>query len=143
MRSIVTQNGYIEQAQCKRNYLNNVQVNTITDAYYMIDEGDESQTLTKAGLYQLEYDCLGEDRKYLPPWLKMLTVMLILVLQVLVIVYITIIGGQFTTTELQEWMCYFLMAVAIFGLLLEPLRACLIAVFMRNLHKKLWPKVTS
>lgn len=139
-RNIVTQIGYIERAQQKRHYLNSIQVNTITDSYFMIDDGDESKTMTKAGLYQLEHDCLGECRKYMPPWLKMLTVILMLLLQLLVIVYITIIGGQFTTTELQEWMCYFLLAVAMFGLLLEPLRACLIAVFMRNLQQTLWPK---
>lgn len=127
---MATQMGYIERAKHKREYFNTVEINNIIDSYFMLDEGDDSQTLTKAGLYQLEHDCIGEDQKPLPPWVKTLTVTLMLIALVLIVVYITVIGGQFSTTELQEWMCYFLLAVAMFGLVLEQFRAYAVSVYV-------------
>ncbi|XP_053372878.1 uncharacterized protein LOC123561647 [Mercenaria mercenaria] len=140
MRNMVTQMGYIERAKTKREYFSSIQISNIIDSYFMIDEGDDSKTLTKAGLYQLEHDCTGEDRKPLGSWVKTVAVMFMLLLQIFIVVYITMIGGQFSTTELQEWMCYYLLAVAVFGFVLEPFRACIVAFYMRKLQQKMWPK---
>lgn len=139
MRNMVTQIGYIERAKSKRDYISSIQINNIIDSYFMLDEGDDSKTLTKSGLYQLEYDFTGENKKPLGPWVKVVLLMMMLLLLIFIVVYITMIGGQFTTTELQEWMCYFLLAVGVFGLVFEPIRAYTVALYVRRLHQKMWP----
>lgn len=139
MRHFATQIAYIERSKSKREHICAAQINNMVDSYYMIEEGDDSQILTEPGLYQLEHDCVGESKKPLPPLVKSVTIVVMAVLFFLIVLYTTLIGGQFTTIDLQEWMCYYLMAIGIYGMLCEPLRACFLGWYMDRYNKQICP----
>ncbi|XP_052285218.1 uncharacterized protein LOC127881401 isoform X50 [Dreissena polymorpha] len=138
MHSVATQGCYIQRRLEELNYIHQVHISNIMDSYYMLEEGDDSQTLTRAGLYQLEHDCTGEARKPLRGFVKSLILLLLFAWIVLCTVYVTVIGAQLGDKELQEWMCYFLASLLEFALVLEPLRAVLVSLYVKSLHWKLW-----
>lgn len=125
-----TQRKHIQHSREKIDHTMTVHRYNVVDSYYMIEEGDDSQVLTKAGLYQLEHDCMGESRKPVPVCVKTLLLFVMKLIIVLSMLYVTLVGGQLMTVQLQEWVCYYLASVALFGLVLEPVRAAIVGWFV-------------
>lgn len=125
-----TQRRHIKRSREKIDHCVTVHRHNVVDFYYMIEEGDDSQVLTKSGLYQLEHDCMGESRKPVPVCVKSLLLFVMKLIIVLSMLYVTLVGGQLTTVQLQEWVCYYLASVALFGLVLEPIRAAIVGWFV-------------
>jgi len=130
LRDRSMQRKYLERSRRKLDYIVSVHSYNVIDSFYMIEEGDDSHILTKAGLYQLEYDCMNESEKPIPYCVKTFSLYLMKLVIVLSMVYVTLIGGQLSTIQIQEWVCYYLGSLAMFGFVLEPIRAVIIAWLM-------------
>ncbi|KAL4228755.1 hypothetical protein ACF0H5_011798 [Mactra antiquata] len=141
VRSEVTMVRYYKKCQEEREVICRSQLNHIIDRYHVLNEGEE--LLTSSGLYQLEHDCMYEDTKTLPPIVKTFTVAFIVLFLILIIVYVTMIGGQFSITDLQEWVCYYMFSIVIFGFLVEPFRACVVGLYMDTFEEKLHRNVSN
>ncbi|XP_052805902.1 uncharacterized protein LOC128235190 isoform X2 [Mya arenaria] len=140
IHSQVTQLNYLERCKETLDFLQKQHLANVVDSYFMLEEGDDSHTLLKAGLYQLEHDCMGEDRKPLPGFVKSLSIFVMLFVMLFSVIYVSVAVGQLSTVDLQEYLCYYAMAVGIYGFGLETVRGVLVSLYVSWLYERLWKR---
>ena len=117
---------YIEKSEKKRQRVCSLNYQHVLDSFYIIEEDEDNPAHTKESLYQLEHDFMEETNKPLPGVVKTLLIWIMMIMIGFNLLYVGLVAGQLSTTETQEWICYYLLSVIEFALLLEPIRAILI-----------------
>ena len=121
---------YLEKSERRRQRACSLNYQQLLDSYYIVEEDEDYPSHTKESLYQLEHDFMGETSKPFPGVIKTILVWIMVIMILFSLVYVGLVAGQLSTTETQEWICYYLLSLAEFGFLLEPLRAILIGYFV-------------
>lgn len=122
---------YLKKSERKRQRACALNYQRLLDSYYIIEEEENNPSHTKESLYQLEYDLMGETVKPLPRFTKKVVICIMVVMILFSFIYVGLVAGQLTTTETQEWICYYLLSVAAFGFVLEPVRAILVGLLVK------------
>ena len=123
---------YLEKNERKRHNVCSLNYQRLVDSYYIVDEDENNPSHTKESLYQLEHDFMQETNKPFSGVVKTILVFLMIIWILCCLVYVGLVAGQLSTSETQEWICYYLLSLAEFGFVLEPLRAFLIGCCMKR-----------
>ena len=122
---------YHEKSERKRQRACSLNYQRLLDSYYIIEENDNNPSHTKESLFQLEHDFMRESAKPLPRVVKTVLVWIMILMILFSFVYIGLVAGQLSTTETQEWICYYLLSLVEFGFVLEPIRALLLGCIVK------------
>ena len=126
LRGQCTLQHYLEKSQRKRQRACSLNYQRLLDSYYIIEADENNPSQTKESLFQLEHDFMRESAKPLP-WVAKTVLIWVMVIMILFsFVYVGLVAGQLSTTETQEWICYYLLSLAEFGFVLDPVRALLV-----------------
>ena len=122
---------YLEKSERKRQKACSLNYQRLLDSYYVIEENENNPSHTKESLYQLEHDFMGETVKPLPRVVKTVLIWIMVLMILFSFVYVGLVAGQLSTTETQEWICYYLLSLAEFGFVLEPIRALIVGCIIK------------
>ena len=122
---------YLEKSERKRQKACSLNYQRLLDSYYVIEENENNPSHTKESLYQLEHDFMGESGKPLPRVVKTILIWIMVLMILFSFVYVGLVAGQLSTTETQEWICYYLLSLAEFGFVLEPVRALIVGCIIK------------
>ncbi|OWF35340.1 hypothetical protein KP79_PYT03908 [Mizuhopecten yessoensis] len=111
---------YLNRYQRKHNKFAAITLQHVLDSYYDKDPQMLDTTLTNETLQQLEWHVLHENTKVIPNIIGRVLTFVLFCLAVFGLVYVSIIGGSLTVTQIQEWMSCFCISIAIYGFVLEP-----------------------
>ncbi|XP_060077175.1 uncharacterized protein LOC132556749 [Ylistrum balloti] len=116
----LVQANFRDRYKRKHNNFALITLQHVLDSYSEKDPDMLDTTLTNDNLQQLEWNILQENTKMIPSCFGRLTTFVLFCLTVFCLVYVTLIGGSLTVTQIQEWMSCFCIGVALYGFVIEP-----------------------